>query len=98
MTYCWAQCAWPSLIGNLGFRGKEIRKELFFFFFLKCVNKHLFNIYYEPDTIQVSVETLMNKIGLAPVPKSEDAVIRAQRRDDVLSPPLLDCYLRSKTI
>ena len=48
--------------------------------------------------MQMSVETLMNKIGLAPVPKSEDAVMRAQRRDDVLSPPLLDCYLRSKTI
>lgn len=93
MTYCWAQCARPSLIGSLGLRGKEIR-----IFFLKGVNKHLFNIYYEPGTMQVSVETLMNKIGLAPVPKSEDAVIRAQRRDDVLSPPLLDCYLRSKTV
>ena len=29
----------------------------------------------------------MNKIGLAPVAKSEDAVITAQRRNDVLQDP-----------
>ena len=46
--------------------------------------------------MQVSVETLMNKIGLAPVPKSEDAVITAQRRDDVFSTPLLDCYAQKQ--
>lgn len=38
----------------------------------------------------------MNKIGLAPVPKSEDAVITAQRRNDVLSASLLDCYAQKQ--
>ena len=50
----------------------------------------------ESGTMQVSVETLMNKIGLAPVPKSEDAVITAQRRDDVFSTSLLDCYAQKQ--
>ena len=46
--------------------------------------------------MQVSVETLMNKTGLAPVAKSEDAVITAQRRNDVLSTSLLDCYAQKQ--
>ena len=51
-------------------------------FFFKGVNKHPFNIYYESDTMQVSVELPMNKIGLIPVIKSANAVVTAQRRDE----------------